>query len=646
MSGLHVLGALTAALLTAASPVPMGAALPDGFFPESIAAAPDGTLYVGSATQSRIVRVRPGATRAEDFIPPGSSGLMSVQGLLVDEGAGLLWACTGNLGVTKTPVKPTALLAFTLATGAPRGRWELPGGGYCNDLVRDSAGRLYVTDTSNPRVLRFDPKTSRFEKWARHPLLGGAPANANGVSLSRDGRALYLVTFADGRLLRIPIQADGSAGVPEAVSLPRALEGADALRTVGDDQFLVFENGLPKGGGRITRITVEGASASLETVTESSAEPTSGIVVDGHILSTESQFAKLFGSHKGASPAPFRLATVPLTPARPHRERLPLPEGLTYPNGITHAEDGTLFVGSVSSGRILRRTPGGEWTVLFPGSEEVFAVTSLRLDAPRGLLWGTSPDVMGLLRPDGTLGKRAPRLFAVDARTGEVRRIVPVPEGGMGNDITVAPDGSLYVTDSTRASVLYLRPGGEKLETYVSDARFASKATGMSGVGPAGIALAPDGRTLAINTYGPGRLFLVRPATEGATPTVSEVELPRRLENPDGMRFAPDGRLLVLEGAANSGDGRVVRLDVLGKASGPKPIEVLASGMESPVNLTVEANGCVWVTEARLRDRLLKDAAAKVPDAFWVTKLVLASGGCARSHCRGMKGVTVPLSSP
>ncbi|QSQ27848.1 hypothetical protein JY651_24400 [Pyxidicoccus parkwayensis] len=307
--------------------------------------------------------------------------------------------------------------------------------------------------------------------------------------------------------------------------------------------------------------------------------------------------------------------------AAPRRERLSLPSGFMHPNGITHAEDGTLFVGSVPSGRILRRAQGGDWTELFPGSADVFAVTSLRLDAPRGLLWGTSPDVMGLLRPDGTLGKRTPRLFAVDARTGEVRRIVPIPEGGLGNDITLAPDGGLYVTDSTRASVLYLRPGGERLETYVADARFASKEAGLSGIGPAGIALAPDGKTLAINTFGPGRLFLVRPGEAGATPTVSEVALPRRLENPDGMRFAPDGRLLVLEGAAKSGDGRVVRIDVLGSASGPKRIEVLASGMESPVNLTVEANGRIWVTEARLRNQLLKGTAAKVPDAFWVTKL-------------------------
>jgi len=59
-----------------------------------------------------------------------------------------------------------------------------------------------------------------------------------------------------------------------------------------------------------------------------------------------------------------------------------------------------------------------------------------------------------------------------------------------------------------------------------------------------------------------------------------------------------------------------MRIDVLGAASGPRPIEVLASGMQSPVNLTVTKDGRVWVTKARLRERLLHGAAAKVPDAF------------------------------
>ncbi|MCE9666806.1 hypothetical protein LY474_03175 [Myxococcus stipitatus] len=312
-----------------------------------------------------------------------------------------------------------------------------------------------------------------------------------------------------------------------------------------------------------------------------------------------------------------------LPPSTRSTERLALPTGFLFPNGIAVTEDGTLFVGSVANGSILRRAAGAsEWTLLFPGSEQVFSVTSLRWDAPRGLLWGTSPDAMGLLRPGGSVGKRTSRVFAMDGHTGELRKVVPLPEGVLGNDLSLAPDGGVYLTDSTRAAVLYLRPGAERFESWVTDARLQGRrGPGMASVGPAGIALAADGRTLVINTFGTGRLFVVRPGGKATAPQVSEVALPRRLENPDGMHFAPDGRLLLVEGAIQSGNGRLVAVDVLGEQEGPRRLEVLARNLESPVNLTVSRDGTIWVTEARLRERLLRGTEAPVPESFWVTIL-------------------------
>ncbi|MBZ4408404.1 hypothetical protein K8640_09285 [Myxococcus sp. XM-1-1-1] len=316
-------------------------------------------------------------------------------------------------------------------------------------------------------------------------------------------------------------------------------------------------------------------------------------------------------------------ASASTTPGPHGFERMSLPSGFTVPNGIAVDDQGTLYVGSVADGRVLRRVAGGDWTEFFPGSEQVFSVTSLRLDAPRNLLWGTSPDAMGLLRPQGVAGGRGARVFALDARSGALLKVIPLPAGALGNDLAVAPDGGLYVTDSHRAAVLYLRPDSEAWETWVMAPRFSARGPGMSAVGPAGIALAPDGSTLVINTFGPGRLFVIRPGARGQGPSVREVSLPRRLENPDGMRFAPDGRLLLVEGATQSGDGRLVRIDVLGKSRGAKVLEVLASGMESPVNLTVSDEGTVWVTEARLRDRILRGPEAALPQVFWVASLPL-----------------------
>jgi streptogramin lyase len=50
-----------------------------------------------------------------------------------------------------------------------------------------------------------------------------------------------------------------------------------------------------------------------------------------------------------------------------------LPANFQYPNGITHASDGTLYIGSITSGRILRIDPTGEISTLFSGNADVFA---------------------------------------------------------------------------------------------------------------------------------------------------------------------------------------------------------------------------------------------------------------------------------
>lgn len=38
------------------------------------------------------------------------------------------------------------------------------------------------------------------------------------------------------------------------------------------------------------------------------------------------------------------------------------------------------------------------------------------------------------------------------------------------------------------------------------------------------------------------------------------MQLPRLIENPDGMGLAPDGALIVLENAIQSGRGRILRI--------------------------------------------------------------------------------------
>lgn len=284
-----------------------------------------------------------------------------------------------------------------------------------------------------------------------------------------------------------------------------------------------------------------------------------------------------------------------------------LPPGFRYPNDIARAADGTLYVGSVTSGQVLRRPPGGGWGTLHPGSDQVYAGTSLRLDEGRGLLWGASPDFL----PGAQA--RPHRVFALNPATGAVRRSLELPDGGFGNDLAVAPDGTLLVTDSRKGRVLRLDPGTEAFRVVLEHPALAP----VGGIGVAGIALAADGR-LVLGNYGAGTLHVL----EGGV--VRELDLPRRLENPDGLAFAADGSLVVLEGAVASGDGKVLRLpDPF--APGPRNVQVLRSGLTSPVNLTADGAGGFWVSEARIRHRLVKGQEHAVPDAFRLVRVGLGT---------------------
>jgi sugar lactone lactonase YvrE len=291
-----------------------------------------------------------------------------------------------------------------------------------------------------------------------------------------------------------------------------------------------------------------------------------------------------------------------------------LPANFQYPNGITHASDGTLYVGSITSGLILRIDPTGKIDTFFTGNANVFAAASLRLDEPQGILWGSSPDFLGTRSPSGEIVRRSSRVFAIDTRSGKVLRVILMPEGGFSNDLALDSAGGVYITDSTLACIHYLAPGRTQLQTWAADERFRAERIGIGG-----IARRSDG-VLIVGHYSNGELFKVIPQPQGQ-PRVEVIPLERRLENPDGMQFASDGSLILTEGAVKSGDGRLLRINVFAPTD-LKPVETLARDLRSPVNLTL-AGREIWVTESQIRHRLIPEQAAAVPDLFFVRRFKL-----------------------
>jgi sugar lactone lactonase YvrE len=292
-----------------------------------------------------------------------------------------------------------------------------------------------------------------------------------------------------------------------------------------------------------------------------------------------------------------------------------LPADFQYPNGITNSRDGKLYVGSITSGRILRISPNGSINTLFPGNEVVFAATSLRLDEQRNILWGTSPDFLGTVNSEGETIRRPNRIFAIDTRSGKLLRSIVIPNSGFGNDIALDSEGGVYITDSNLARIYYLAPKTSQLKTWAEDERFRDEQIGL-----AGIARRSDGVAIA-GKYSSGELFKVTPQSQGLA-KVEEITLERKIENPDGMQFASDGSLILVEGAAKSGNGRLLRINVFSPETEPRKIETLASGIKSPVNLTL-AGREIWVTESQIRHRLTPGQETKVPDRFFVRRFIL-----------------------
>src|SRR3954447_3935103 len=187
----------------------------DHVFPESITSAGDGTLYIGSLGEGMVFHAAPGTAEAEPFIPKGD-GLMSVLGVLADEGSGTLWACSSDLGpmgvhVTERGGPPT-LHAFDLRSGKLKSSCPFPGGsGFCNDLVIAKDGTAYVTDTTNPRILRLRPGARELEVWLYDPVFGTKGAMLDGIALGNDG-GLYVDTYEDFKLFHVSLKPDGGPG--------------------------------------------------------------------------------------------------------------------------------------------------------------------------------------------------------------------------------------------------------------------------------------------------------------------------------------------------------------------------------------------------------------------------------------------------
>jgi sugar lactone lactonase YvrE len=284
--------------------------VPDKSFPESVTSTKDGTLYAGSFNLGGVVKASPGG-KAEQFVKPGANGSRSTLGVLADEKGGLLYVCSNDITGFGVPgpgdTKGAWLKTFDLATGAAKGSYGLPDPkSLCNDIAVGSDGTAYVSDSFTPNVYSLKPGGTALEVWATDPALAPAKdgVGLDGIAVGADGN-LYVTTFIPAKLFKIAAK-DGKAGAVTELKTSRPIDHADAMRAFGDS-FLLIE-----GAGRLTKVTVKGDEAQVDTIKDGLAEPVSVTQVGNTGWVAEGKLSYIIGDNKGKDPGPFTLKPVAL----------------------------------------------------------------------------------------------------------------------------------------------------------------------------------------------------------------------------------------------------------------------------------------------------------------------------------------------
>ena len=186
-----------------------------------------------------------------------------------------------------------------------------------------------------------------------------------------------------------------------------------------------------------------------------------------------------------------------------------IPGAVLVESAVWDPARGRWLVSQVRGRTIVALDDAGVVTpFLMPGSG-TGGVLGLVLDAENGVLWAATSPV-----PPAThgLAADAPRpanaLLKIDAATGRVLARYPAPVGERSlGDVALAPDGMVYVADSTGGDLFRLPPGAGALEVFLPAGTLGS---------PQGMAVTPDGRALIVADYSSG-LWRVDRATGMAT---------------------------------------------------------------------------------------------------------------------------------
>ncbi|WP_052230025.1 SMP-30/gluconolactonase/LRE family protein [Streptomyces sp. CT34] len=305
------------------SPISTAFTLPgDRAYPESITADPrTGDLYISSYVTGTIYRATPGHHTAQVFLPSGTDGRTTANGVKVDR-SGRLWVINSTTGVAVYDLHTRHLIArFDVArTGTGAGAGAGAAKPFVNDLALTPDGTAYLTDSSRAVIYRVAPhQLAHAATHGRHAALppaydlsGTLPKDPtavytlNGIAAAPSGRYLLTVDMTAGTLYRVDI----TSGAIRQVALHGGdIRDGDGLELRGTALWATHNR-----SNTITRwrLSDDDATAHLERrLTDPSLQtPTSIVHSRGRPYVTRSQFTKGGPMGQGTPQIPFTVATV------------------------------------------------------------------------------------------------------------------------------------------------------------------------------------------------------------------------------------------------------------------------------------------------------------------------------------------------
>jgi sugar lactone lactonase YvrE len=274
----------------------------------------------------------------------------------------------------------------------------------------------------------------------------------------------------------------------------------------------------------------------------------------------------------------------------PARDRPPytlngfdLPGPDFYPEGVAVATDGTLFAGSLGTGKVMRLRPRQDTLDELSPAGAIANAVGMVVDEGSAILWVC----------DGSVAAGMSSLVGLALADGRIVARHAFPAGPKTcNDVALDPAGNVYATDSASPRIVEVAATRKRedspAEVWATDPTWAVQPGqfGLNGI------IVVRG-SLFVTHSQLNAIYELPIAANGASGPVRKLALDRVPNGLDGLEVAADGNLIFVEFNAQS----LTHLRLDGNGNGA--LSVLASNLKGPTTFALFA-GSAWVSEGQV----------------------------------------------